>query len=160
MKIVLLATDILGLSAAFFWGLVLIITAVAELATMNLVSIWFSAAALITMVAAFFGASVALQFIIFVLLSVLGFLIFAFLIRPKLARHSITATNADRIVGKEGIVVETICSTTGTGLIKVRGQTWSARLEEEGRLEEGMPIRVKEIKGVKAIVEAIDEERR
>ncbi len=45
-------------------------------------------------------------------------------------------------------------------LIKVSGQTWSARLEDEGRLEEGTAIRVKEIRGVKAIVEAIDKESR
>ena len=160
MKIVMLATDILGMSAALFWGLVLIVTVILELATLNLVSVWFSIAALVAMIAAFLGASLVLQFVLFILLSVIGFLVFVFVVRPKLDKRAITATNVDRIVGKEGVVVDTICSTTGSGLIKVSGQTWSARLEDEGRLEEGTAIRVKEIRGVKAIVEAIDEESR
>ena len=148
---------ILGLSAALFWGLVLAIAAVVELVTLNLVSIWFAVAALIAMVAALLDASLTVQFILFGASSIAGFLAFIFLVRPKLGKRVLTPTNADRIMNKEGVVTDTIDSTTGTGLIRVEGQVWSARTEEEGILAKGTPVRVIGLRGVKAIVVALGE---
>ncbi len=148
---------ILGLSAALFWGLVLAIAAVVELVTLNLVSIWFAVAALIAMIAALLDASPMVQFILFGASSIAGFLAFIFLVRPKLGKRVLTPTNADRIMNKEGVVTDTIDSTTGTGLIRVEGQVWSARTEEEGMLAKGTPVRVIGLRGVKAIVVALGE---
>lgn len=146
----------LGMTSTLFWGLVLAVAVIVELATLNLISTWFAFAALAAMIASLLGASLLLQFILFSLLSVLGFLVFAFIIRPRLGQRPITPTNADRILGKEGVVVETIHSTTGKGLVKVEGQTWSARLEGDGILREGNLIRVTGIRGVKALVEPLE----
>lgn len=151
-----MVTVILGLSAALFWGLVLAIAAVAELATLNLVSIWFAAGALIAMIAALLDAPPMVQFILFGVSSIAGFLVFMFLIRPKLDRRAVTPTNADRIMNKEGVVTDPVDSTKGSGLIRVEGQIWSARTEEEGLLPKGTPVRVTGIRGVKAIVEPIE----
>lgn len=156
--ILLAAAPILGLPPALFWGLVLAVAAIAEIATLNLVSIWFVAGALAAMVAAFLGASLPVQLILFGLLSVLGFLAFMFLVKPRLGKRPITPTNADRVLGKEGVVIETIDSMTGRGLVKVEGQTWSARLAAEGKIQEGSLVRVTGIRGVKVVVEALDQE--
>lgn len=149
----LMAQSILGLSDLLFWGIVLAIAAVAELATLNLVSVWFIVGAIVSLVASLLGASVALQFTLFIVLSGAGFLIFFFAIKPKLAHRVVRATNADRIIGKEGVVIQTIDSMTGSGQIKVRGQIWSARIEGEGTIKEGELINVLGISGVKAVVE-------
>ncbi|HZK41635.1 MAG TPA: NfeD family protein, partial [Clostridia bacterium] len=53
-------------------------------------------------------------------------------------------------------VIETIDSVTGRGLVKVEGQTWSARLEGEGQIPEGSLVRVTGIRGVKVIVQTLD----
>ncbi len=156
MEPILMATAILGLSAALFWGLVLAVAAVAELVTLNLVSIWFAVAALIAMIAALLGASLMVQFILFAVCSIVGFLIFTLLIRPKISKRVPTPTNADRILNKEGVVTDTINSTTGGGLIRVEGQIWSARTEEEGFIAKGSQVRVVNIRGVKAIVEPVE----
>lgn len=156
MKLTPMATLILGLSAPLFWGIILALSVIVELATFNVVSIWFAIAALVSMVASFLGASIVLQFVLFGLLSVAGFLVFIFLVRPRLERRAITPTNADRIMGREGLVTQTLNSTTGQGQIRVAGQVWSARTEEEGIVREGTPVRITAIRGVKAIVQPLE----
>lgn len=155
MNTLFLAVTILGLTDALFWGLILAMTVMAELATLNLISLWFALAALAALITALLGGSLMLQFILFVVLSIGGFLIFIFFIRPKLGKRVITPTNADRILGKEGVVLEKIDSETAKGQIKVEGQIWSARVAGDGMIQEGTRVRVKEIRGVKAIVEPI-----
>ncbi len=150
-----MAYTILGISDLLFWGIVLAIAVIAELATLNLVSIWFIFGAVVSLIASLLGASVVLQFVLFIVLSGLGFLIFFFAIKPRLANRVVRATNADRIIGKEGIVIQTIDSMTGTGQIKVRGQIWSARIEGDGAIEEGERVNVLGISGVKAVVEHV-----
>ncbi|HNZ63047.1 MAG TPA: NfeD family protein [Bacillota bacterium] len=150
------AYSIVGVSDLLFWGIVLAIAAVAELATLNLVSLWFIFGAVGSLIAALAGASVALQFTIFFSLSGIGFLVFFFIVKPKLVRQEVKATNADRIIGKEGVVIETIHSLTGSGQIKVQGQIWSAKTETEGIIPEGELVNVLGITGVKAIVEPLD----
>ncbi|HPX92829.1 MAG TPA: NfeD family protein [Bacillota bacterium] len=156
MNPLILETVILGLSAALFWGLIMAAAAVAELATLNLVSIWFVAAALIAMIAALLGASLTVQFVLFAACSIGGFLIFILLIRPKLGKRLITPTNADRIMNKEGVVTDAINPTSGGGLIRVEGQVWSARTEDETFIPKGTPVRVIGLRGVKAIVVPVE----
>lgn len=156
MNRILAALPILGLPAVLFWGLILALAAIAEIATFNLVSIWFVIGALAAMIAALMGASSALQFILFGILSVIGFLVFMLVVKPRLGKRPFVATNADRVLDKEGVVIETIDSVTGRGLVKVEGQTWSARLEGEGQIPEGSLVRVTGIRGVKVIVQTLD----
>lgn len=157
MRTLLTAGPILGLPAALFWVLVLVVAAVAELATLNLVSLWFAVAALIALLASLLGASTAVQLILFVIFSLAGFLVFIIWIRPRLGRRVITPTNADRIMGKEGVVTVPLDPTSGAGLIRVQGQIWSALSEQERVIPEGTAVRVVGIRGVKAIVEPVEE---
>ena len=156
LNILYLTVTILGLSDALFWGLILAFTVIAELATLNLVSIWFAAAALVALIIALLNGSLVLQFAVFIILSVAGFLIFTYVIRPKLGKRVIIPTNADRINGKEGVVLEMIDSKTARGLIKVEGQIWSARIVGDGVIPEGTRVLVIGIRGAKATVEPIN----
>lgn len=152
---ILMTYKILGVPDVLFWGIILAIAVITEFATLNLVSIWFIFGAIVSLIAALLGASIALQFILFVVLSGVGFLIFFFAIKPRLAKRVVRATNADRIIGQEGVVIEPIDSIKGTGQIKVQGQVWSARVEGEGTIAEGELVHVLGIAGVKAIVKPV-----
>ena len=66
-------------------------------------------------------------------------------------RLNVEPTNADRVLGKEGIVIKTIDPMEGKGQVKVIGQTWSAKSDRV--IEEGRKIRVTGMEGVKLIVE-------
>lgn len=133
------------------WAALMVVMLVTEAATQSLVSIWFAAGALSALLAAAFGASLPVQTSTFFFVS--GILL-AFLL--PYARRKVevakTATNADRIVGKTGIVTETVDSHSGTGQIRIMGSIWSAKSEDELKIEEGTEIIVEGIAGVKAIV--------
>ena len=118
----------------------------------GLVSIWFAAGALVALVVSLFGAPLWLQVFWFVVVSV----ILLVLTRPlakKYVNSRTMPTNADRILGMDCIVTESIDNLRGTGAVSVDGKVWTARMSrEEQSAVEGEILRVERIDGVKLIV--------
>lgn len=140
-----------------FWLVVMIAALVIEAASINMISVWFSAGALAALIANFAGAGATAESIIFLIVSLLGLLLFIFYFKPKYAKEKkqpFTPTNADRLIGREGVVLETIVPLENRGLVLVMGQDWSA-LPEDGISEIAAQSRilVKGIRGVHLLVE-------
>ncbi len=136
------------------WLAIVVITAIIEAMTAGLVIIWFTIGALAALIAAFFGAHIAIQIILFIVVSALSLA----LTRPLVKKH-ITGksekTNADRLLGKTCEVVEDINNIKGTGAVKIEGLIWSAKSEDES-IEKGELVTITEIKGVHAVVKPLD----
>ena len=64
------------------------------------------------------------------------------------------ATNADRVVGMEGVVCEDIDNLAGTGAVKLDGKEWTARSDSGANIPSGSVVKVRRIEGVKLIVDA------
>ena len=142
------------LSDSACWILVIVAALVIEAVSLNLNAVWFAIGGLGGLVAASLGMSIPTQWIVFLIVST----IFLLLVRP-LARRVLkpkgAATNADRILGEQAIVTRAIDNTQATGEIKVMGQYWTARSADGVPIAAGETVRVREIVGVKAIVEPI-----
>ena len=135
------------------WLIVAGVCFVFEIFTVGFLIFWLAIGALIAMVASFFVDNVVIQTAIFVVSSAI--LIFA--TRPfvkKFAKNDKddVKTNAYSIIGKTGVVMQNIDSLNSTGLIKVDGEVWSASTDKDVSIPKGSEVKVKEIKGVKAIV--------
>ena len=135
------------------WLIVAGVCFVFEIFTVGFLIFWLAIGALIAMVASFFVDNVVIQTAIFVISSAI--LIFA--TRPfvkKFAKNDKddVKTNAYSIIGKTGVVMQNIDSLNSTGLIKVDGEVWSASTDKDVSIPKGAEVKVKEIKGVKAIV--------
>ncbi len=133
------------------WAVLMVLMLVIEASTAALLTIWFACGALAALVFALFGANFGVQVAAFFIVS--GLLL-AFLLpyaRRKMAEKK-TATNADRIIGAEGIVTEEIDEVQGTGQIRVMGTVWSARSQSGISIPTGTKIKVDAIEGVKAVV--------
>ena len=138
------------------WLILTVVFAVIEAATLGLTTVWCAIGSAVAAVLAMCGAPVAVQLIAMVAVSVVCFIICMIWIKPKLdAKHrlNVEPTNADRVLGKEGIVIKAIDPIEGKGQVKVIGQTWSAKADRQ--IEEGKKIRVKSMEGVKLVVEEI-----
>lgn len=137
----------------YIWLAVLIVSILVEAGTMGLVSIWFAAGALVSWALAMFGVNEWIQCLAFVLVS--GLLLF--FTRPlvkKYVTRKIQPTNVDAIIGREGIVCEAIRPLEGTGQVKVGGQIWSARTDEQTDcIPEGTIVTVFRVEGVKLFVQ-------
>ena len=84
----------------------------------------------------------------------LNFLFYCFFSRTifkKTLRVHHEPTNADAVIGEQAIVTERISNIENQGLVKVRGQIWSARSADGTELEVGELVSVISIEGVKLI---------
>lgn len=148
---------IFGIPSWIVWLVLLIVFLVVESLTLGLTTIWFAGGALAAIVVSFLTGNVYVQAAVMIVVSVLLLLLYIFLIKPKFGTLSPKAepTNADRAIGREGIVIEDIHPDEGVGQVKVGGQIWSAVSEDFSIIEKGQRILVKEIRGVKLIVSKV-----
>jgi len=155
----ILGTTILSIPAWVFWLIVLIVAGIIEVVTVNMVSIWFAVGALVSLLLDIHNLSLVLQIVAFFLVSILCFLIFILLVRPRFSASTegIVPTNADRIIGQKGVVVKEIKPLENTGQILVMGQLWSAGSQEDKVIAIGTIVEVVEISGVRAIVKLFTE---
>ena len=136
----------------FIWLIAMVVLLVIEGIVPGLVSIWFAAGALVALLAAWLGAPLWLQIVLFILVS----LVLLLLTRPlakKYVNSRTTPTNADRIIGQDCIVKEEIDNLRGTGAVAVDGKVWTARMDtQDGRAPVGSVVQAVRIEGVRLIV--------
>ena len=135
-----------------FWAVAVVAFVILELATVGLASIWFALGALSALVAALLHAPLWLQIVLFAVVSVATLL----LTRPlakKYINSKTMATNADRVIGGRAVVKERIDDLAGTGAVLADGKMWSARTVDGSTAEPGDVVIVREIRGVKLIVD-------
>ncbi len=135
----------------YVWIAVMVIMAIFEGVTTQLVSVWFVCGALAAAVVSFFVPVFAVQFGVFVGVSLLLLLVTKPLVK-KAREVKPEPTNADRNIGKIAVVTQEINNTAGTGQVKLGGNTWTARTVNDEVIPEGAEVTVKEISGVKLMV--------
>ena len=133
------------------WFVLLVVFAIVEAATVGLASIWFAAGALAAMIASLLHAPLWLQIVLFLAVSFVTLLLARPLAR-KLLAPGYQPTNADRILGQEAVVTETIDNLAGRGLVSVGGSVWTARAQDDQPIAAGTVVRILRIEGVKVFV--------
>lgn len=144
-------------STVIFWVAAIILFLVVEAATAGLTCIWFALGSVAALLTAWLRGPIWLQIVWFLVVSVSALL----LTRP-LARKFIngrkTPTNADRAIGRIGIVTETIDNIAASGAVKLDGQVWTARSADGEIIAMGERVEALEIRGVKLIVKTVKED--
>ena len=138
-------------SITIIWLIVAIVMAVVEAATVQLVSIWFAIGAVAGCITSLITPSIPIQLIVFAVVSALALLI----TRPVVKRIKVKkaeATNSDRYIGQEAVVIEAIDNNAAKGMVRVGATKWTARSADGSPIEEGATVTVTAIEGVKLIV--------
>lgn len=128
----------------------------AELATQQLVSIWFAAGSLGALITAAAGGSATVQLILFVGLSML-LLICTRPILRKVLHFEYKDTNAKMDIGKLAIIVQEVNSEKGTGRARLGDSEWIAVAENGSVIPKGTTVRVDRIDGAKLYVSLLPE---
>ena len=149
-----------GMKMYWYYMIAFAVLVIIEISTYNLVTVWVAIAALLTSIYAYFfpgsyrGAEGACEAFGYIggstIPLVLSILLLA-LTKPvvdkmKLGRHP---TNADRLIGMEGVIIEDIDPVLGTGQVKVGGQIWSAK--SDSAIPKGVFVKIIKIEGVKLV---------
>jgi membrane protein implicated in regulation of membrane protease activity len=133
------------------WVIVAAALAVGEIFTLGFFLGPVALAAAVAAVVAAAGASVELQFAVFVLLSAASVLV----LRPVALRHVKTPgalrTGTAALVGRRAVVLERVDADHGQ--VKIGGEVWTARpYDESDVFEPGARVDVMKIDGATALV--------
>lgn len=136
----------------YIWLGVLVAAVVLEIATTQIVSIWFAIGALASLIATLAGVEqLWIQIVIFVVVSAIAVIATRPIVK-RIVNKKAEPTNADMVIGKTGIVTEKIDNLAPSGMVKAGGQVWTARSADDSVIDENERVIVKEISGVKLIV--------
>ena len=138
----------------FLWVAVIILAVFCEAQTASLVAIWFMPAAFVALILSICRVDIWIQVLVFFVLSFALIALFKSLFKKASKAQKIIPTNAEILIGKTCIVTEKIDNIQGSGSVRVMSQVWTARaLEDSTILDPGKVAIVREIRGVKLIVE-------
>lgn len=143
--------DMFTMAWPFIWLGVIVLAAVIEAATTQLVSIWFAAGGVAGLIAAALGGPPWLQLLLFAAVTAVTLAATRPLVR-RMANEPKTETNAGRYIGKTGVVTEQIDNVAARGLVKVLGSVWTARSADGSVIPAGESVVIQAIDGVKVIV--------
>ena len=132
------------------WAVIFVLTVIAELSTVQLVSVWFAVGAIAAFIAAFF-LPFWCQLVIFVIVSAL-FLVLTRRFFKKFAGPLIP-TNIDKEIGSKATVIEAIDHDNKTGRVRLGDVDWNARSVDGSPAEIGETVVVKDISGTCLIIE-------
>ena len=122
-----------------------------EAATIALVSIWFAAGALAALLATIFTNDIWIQILLFVVVSAVTMAVVRPLARKYVLPHRVP-TNADRVIGREGVITQAVDNLAPAGVVVVAGMAWTARSDSGENIPEGTVVTVRRIEGVKLFV--------
>lgn len=115
-----------------------------------LISIWFVSGGIVAFLLSLYDVELFVQIIFFLLISISTIIV----LRPIASRYvkvNKIATNADRYIDEEGVVLKTI-SKDEWGQVKVQGTIWSAISIDQNTIEKDERVKVVSIDGAKLIV--------
>lgn len=138
------------------WLVLLLFFLFTEASSVNLVSVWFAAGALVALLTSLLGVDIWIQVVLFFAVS--GTLLA--LLRPfarKYLKPRITRTNVDSVIGSMGTVTNAIDNVTAQGQVKLGAMEWTARSTSGEPIPVGTLIRADRIEGVKVFVSPVHE---
>lgn len=135
----------------YFWLTVVIILSIIECMTTNLVTIWYIASGICTIVLSLFIDNFVIEFAFFTILGTILLITTKSFLKDVLKSKDIK-TNFDRVIGMKGIVTEEI-NKNSIGEVKVDGKRWSAISDK--KIELNKEVLILAIDGVKLKVEEV-----
>lgn len=138
--------------AYIYWLIIFIVLVAFEIATLQLVSIWFAVGAVGGLIVSLLGGSLEIQLCVFLAIS----LVLLLAVKPladKLLKRHVTKTNVDSLIGQTAKVTSIIDNQNGFGSAVVKGQEWTAvSADDNVVIPPGKMVVILRISGVKLIV--------
>ncbi|MEH0109814.1 NfeD family protein [Tersicoccus sp. MR15.9] len=133
------------------WLALVLVLALIEMITLDLFFIMLSGGALAAMAVSLATDNLVVQILTFCIVA----LLLVVIVRPVALSHLKQPavgqrTNVDSLIGEAAVVLEPVGEHAG--LVKIGGETWTARSVDGTAIPVGSPVRVRRISGATAIV--------
>ena len=139
------------------WIVLAVFFFLTEIFTAGFVLLCFGIGALGAALVAFLGAGLAWQIVVFIVVTIAAVV----LARPfadRISRPGVQPIAGNRMIGKWGVVLQTVDPIEGTGMVRVESERWRAESKDNVQLEVGEVVKVVSVDGVRLQVQATDEE--
>jgi membrane protein implicated in regulation of membrane protease activity len=139
---------------SIIWAIMIVFFTLVEAFTLGLTSIWFAVGSLAALIASALGLNIVIQFIAFLVVAIV-LLIYTRPVAKRIFKVGINKTNVDALIGKHGYVTKAI-QLKELGQVKLEGQIWTAKGQENETYEVDEQVEVMAIEGVKLIVKKLE----
>lgn len=144
------------MNPTIFWLILGVLFLIAEIFTPSFFIMWFGIGSFAAMLVAFlFENSVLYQAIVFIVVSLI-FVLFTRKMAQKMSGKPSRLISQDEMIGKDGVVSETITADGGKGLVRINKDIWRARSLKDQEILSGAKIKVIELKGVTVTVDTVE----
>ncbi len=144
------------MNPTIFWLILGVLFLIAEIFTPSFFIMWFGIGAFAAMLVAFlFENSVIYQSIAFILVSLI-LVLFTRKLAQKMSGKPSRLIVQDEMIGRIGVVTETITADGGKGFVRIDKEIWRARSRSEQEIPVGAKIKVIELKGVTVTVDPVE----
>ena len=133
----------------YWWLLFAVIFFVGEAVTVGFFVFWFGIGSLVALIASLLIKNIAVQTVIFLIVSVTLLIFTRPLVNKFIMKSGEVKTNAYSVEGKKGRVNIEINPVEGTGQVKIAGELWSAKSNDDSIIPVDTDIIVEKIEGVK-----------
>jgi len=140
----------------WIWMIVAAVFVIGEIFTAGFFLLWFAVGSALAGLLAYLGVGMVGQLAAFVVLSLILF----FASRPfaeRFSKKQPPGIGADRIIGKEALVLETIDNALDSGRIRMDHEEWRAETEGNESITEGMRVVITAVSGNHVIVRMKEE---
>ena len=124
----------------YLWLAIFILMLIVEFFTFELVSIWVSAGALVSMILAACDVRYEVQIVVAVIVSILCLLFFRNILKNYLMRNK-DKTNMDAIIGKQVKLLKEITEDSN-GSVKVNDVVWTAKSKDGKPIEKDERVEI------------------
>ena len=139
----------------YIWIAVICIAALVEAFTMQMVSIWFVAGGIVSLILYFCEVSYEIQIIVFIAVSIILLISLRKLCLKFLLKNTDEKTNIDSLIGREAKLLKDI-SLGELGEVKLGDVVWTATTKDETPLSAGTLIKIVQVQGNKLIVQPFE----
>jgi len=141
-------------SGFWLWLAAAVLLSVAEIFTAGFFLLPFGIGAAVAAAVNYFGWSVAWQVTAFIAVSAISL----FALRhfaDRMTHEAPQKVAGDRLIGKEGTVIERIDNHANQGRVRVEREEWVADSEGDAIIEAGTRVRVTRVVGAHLVVEGV-----
>lgn len=141
----------------WIWIVVAAILYIGEMLTTGFFLLPFAIGATASLISAIFNAPLWLQWVLFVVVSLLALVATRPMARRIAARGGNARSGVDRLIGMDGQVLDQR-SPDGTYRARIAREIWNVSTEDGSELSPGMTVHVIRVEGVRLIVQMLPEQ--
>ncbi len=140
----------------WLWMIIAVVFAVGEIFTAGFFLLWLGIGAAVAGILAILGFAAGWQWAAFVVVS--GALIaISRRFAERFTKPQPQGIGADRVIGKEGVVLEEIDNVKNTGRVRLEKDEWRADSSTDETIPEGKRVKVVRLDGAHLVVEVSEE---